>query len=82
MSNIINLPCNIGDKVYVVCKYGDADVQLEETYVDCFLITKEGISLRNDFHDGHLCYIHEIGIQVYGYRTVFLNKEDAEKLLS
>ncbi len=68
-SKFIELPCKIGDKVYVL----SADDKIRVTSIEIISMFESSIIYL--FNDGGHCYKNDFG------KTVFLTKEEAEKEL-
>ena len=90
--NIINLPCSIGDAVYIVenynkyydkCKYYntiyDSKVVIKSYFVESFIIDDEGVFIAEDGNDGFnkMSTYHDLTLEEYGDCKIFYSEKDA-----
>ena len=81
-SRFIELPCRVGDTVYVFGTFHDG---IEEEIVKEFCVCEDCILVKSDVWDGVICEAHQIGKVVkedYETNGYFLTREEAEKALA
>lgn len=70
----------IGMTVYTLLEL-DEEKSIETTIITHYQVNAEGVSVYDDYYDGRVCYVNQLGGKIGGYKTVFLTQEEAEKAL-
>jgi len=86
LKNTIELPCKIGDEIFIVedynqhydeCEYYetiyDTKITIKRSIIECFIIDDEGIFIGEDGHDGFnkLTTYHNLTLEDYNVCKIF-----------